>query len=225
MVRLPDGFHCYRAPDDAPEVTALPARSAGYITFGSFNNLPKVTPVVVATWARVLDEVPGSRLLFKSRQLADIAICQRCLEMFAANGIDGERLELVPRISSTKEHLAVYDRIDLALDTFPYGGTTTTCEALWMGVPVVTLKADRHAGRVGASLLTTLGLEELIANTTQAYVAAVAAVAGDLDRLADMRAGLRQRLQASKLCDRAGFARDIEAAYREMWRRWCVENS
>jgi len=168
---------------------------------------------------------PGSHLLIKSKQFADLATRESYLKAFAANGIAEERIELVPWVESRAGHLDLYGRIDVALDTFPYNGTTTTCEALWMGVPVVTLKADRHAGRVGASLLTTLGLEELIANTTQAYVAAVAALAGDLDRLADMRAGLRQRLQASKLCDRAGFARDIEAAYREMWRRWCVENS
>lgn len=225
LVRLPNGFHCYQPLAGAPEVDALPAQEMGHLTFGSFNTFPKVSENVITTWAKVLSEVPNSRLLLKAWQFADEAVRERCLDIFRANGIADERLELVPRIAAPEEHLGLYGRVDMALDTFPYGGTTTTCEALWMGVPVVTLKADRHAGRVGASLLTTLGLEELIADTAEAYVAAAAALAGDLDRLADMRAGLRQRLQASKLCDRAGFARDIEAAYREMWRRWCVANS
>ena len=120
-----------------------------------------------------------------------------------------------------REHLALYDRVDIALDPFPYNGTTTTCEALWMGVPVVTLRGDRHAGRVGASLLTQVGLSDLIADSTEAYVEMAVALTSDPARLCELRQSLRPRMAASPLCDAPAFARKVEAAYRTMWRRWC----
>lgn len=221
LVRLPHGLHCYGPPADAPEVAALPLHAAGHVTFGSFNNLTKVSPDVIEAWSQVLRETPSSRLLLKSHQLADDSTRERYLEAFAENGIDGHRLELVPRSPSTREHLDLYGSIDVALDTFPYNGTTTTCEALWMGVPVVTLAGDCHAGRVGASLLTRLGLQELIADTPDTYIEKAIELAVDAGRLAGLRAGLRGRMEASPLCDPDGFAADVEAAYRGMWRRWC----
>lgn len=221
LIRLSRGFHCYGAPADAPEVGEIPALKLGFVTFGSCNNLAKVTPEVVETWAQVISEVPDSRMLIKCGSFADAMTQQRFREMFAAQGIASEALEFAPGIFSLSGHLGFYGRIDIALDTFPYNGTTTTCEALWMGVPVLTLLGNRHAGRVGASLLTHLGLPELIAETVDSYVAKTAELASDLDRLAELRAGLRPRMQASSMCDRAGFARDIETAYRDIWRRWC----
>lgn len=221
LVRLPHGFLCYRPPEYSPAVAPLPARGAGRITFASFNNLAKVTPDVVRLWARLVAAVPGSRLLLKARQLADPDTAERFSTLFEAAGLGADRLELAPWIVAAEAHLALYDRVDIALDPFPYNGTTTTCEALWMGVPVVALRGDRHAGRVGASLLTAAGLETLIAETPEDYVARAASLAGDLDALAVLRAGLRERLAASPLTDAAGFAKSMEAAYRVMWRRWC----
>ncbi len=221
VVRLPEGYHCYRPPDNAPEVGPLPAEAAGRITFGSFNHLPKLSDPAIALWARLLAELPDARLLLKNRCFADAGTRQRFAEKFAAAGIEAERLALKPWVGAHRDHLALYNRIDLALDSFPYNGTTTTCEALWMGVPVVTFCGDRHAGRVGASLLTRVGLEDLIAPDEAGYFTTALALARDPDRLSALRAGLRARMSASPLCDETGFARAVELAYRDMWRRWC----
>ncbi|MDX1484314.1 MAG: tetratricopeptide repeat protein [Alphaproteobacteria bacterium] len=224
LVRLPDGFLCYAPSASAPDIGPLPALETGRVTFGSFNNLSKVTPKVVEAWSRLLEKVEGSRLIIKSGPMADEETRQRYEALFAECGIGSERLELLSRIPSKSGHLGAYGRVDIGLDPFPYNGTTTTCEALWMGVPVVTLLGDRHSGRVGASLLTRLGLTELIAEDREAYVETAVALAGDLDRLAGLRARLRQRMTASPLCDAKGFARRIEAAYRRMWGAWCAKH-
>ena len=142
--------------------------------------------------------------------------------MFGAHRIDAGRVELCSWIASTSGHLGAYGRIDIGLDPFPYNGTTTTCEALWMGVPVITLGGDRHSGRVGASILTRVSLADLVAETEADYVEMAVALANDLDRLSAMRRDLRSRMQMSPLCDAHTFARDVEAAYREMWRRVCA---
>jgi protein O-GlcNAc transferase len=216
---LPHGFLCYRPPDTAPPVGPLPALATGHVTFGSFNNLAKITPEVVAAWAAVLHRVPGSRLLLKAGAFGDAEGRARYVALFAAAGIPAERLDLVAQIPGTAAHLAAYDRLDIALDPFPYNGTTTTCEALWMGVPVLTLAGRLHAGRVGASLLVPLGLEAWIAADEDDYVAAAARLAANLPALAALRARLRPCLAQAPLCDAAGFARQMEAAYRRMWRR------
>ncbi len=221
VVRLPAGFHCYQPPADAPDVGPLPAEATGCITFGSFNHLPKLSDPAIALWARLLGEIPDARLLLKNRCFADAGTRERFAGKFAAAGIDDGRVALETWIGSHRDHLALYNRVDLGLDSFPYNGTTTTCEALWMGVPVVTLRGDRHAGRVGASLLTRVGLEDLIARDEADYIAKALALARDPDRLAALRAGLRARMSDSPLCNEAGFARAAEQAYRCMWRRWC----
>ena len=140
LIRLPQGFLCYGPPEDAPGVSGLPARKNGHITFGSFNNLPKINPEVIGLWSRLLQQVPDSCLLLKSKQFADDHVRQRFLDLFSACGIAAERMRLLPRVASTAGHLAVYHQVDIGLDPFPYNGTTTTCEALWMGVPVITLR-------------------------------------------------------------------------------------
>jgi predicted O-linked N-acetylglucosamine transferase (SPINDLY family) len=132
-----------------------------------------------------------------------------------------DRVDLLPWLPDGNAHLALYDRIDIALDPFPYNGVTTTCEALWMGVPVVTLRGERHAGRIGASLLTHLGLTDMIADTVEGYVEIAVALAGDPARLNDLRRSLRPRMAASQLCDGPAFARKIETAFRTMWQNWC----
>ncbi|HOL69833.1 MAG TPA: tetratricopeptide repeat protein [Bryobacteraceae bacterium] len=217
LVRLPRGFLCYQPPANAPEPGPPPVLETGHITFGLFNALPKVRPAVVAAWAAILRRVPGSRLLLKSRALADEETRRRLLEMFAGQGIEEARIEIVGTTSSHARHLAFYSRVDIALDTFPYHGTTTTCEALWMGVPVVVLAGATHVSRVGVSLLEQVGLGELAAGNEAAYVERAAALAGNISKLKEIRAGLRGRMAASPLTDAAGFTRDLEAAYRRMW--------
>jgi predicted O-linked N-acetylglucosamine transferase (SPINDLY family) len=224
LVRLGPGFLCYRPPP-APEPGPPPLDRNGFVTFGSFNNLNKVNDRVIALWAALLHREATARLLLKSRQLACGSVREALRRAFAGHGIGDGRLELLGWTPAASGHLETYRRIDLALDPFPYNGTTTTCEALWMGVPVVTLAGDRHAARVGASLLGQLGLDGLVAGDAAGYVAIAASLAGDPERLAGLRATLRDRMRAAPLCDAPGFARRIEAAYREMWRRWCRDGS
>lgn len=222
LIRLPGCFLCYKPVVEAPEVVVLPALNNGYITFGSFNMLSKVNERVVALWADVLRAVPQSRLLLKSAPLTDNATTERYYDLFESQGIGRERVALIGHTATQVEHLEYYGRVDIALDTFPYNGTTTTCEALWMGVPVITLAGERHSGRVGVSLLNAVGLQEWIAESVEHYVAISAHMAADLSRLASLRAGLRASVAVSSLCDGKAFAVKIEAAYREMWRTWCL---
>ena len=222
LVRVRPPFLCYRPFDHAPVVSAPPARRAGHITFGSFNNLPKLTPEVIKLWARVLRAVRGSRLLIKTEQMGDRPTADALRRRFAREDIAPHRIELVKWRARTADHLAAYARVDVALDPFPFNGVTTTCEVLWMGVPVVTLRGDRPYGRVGASLLASVGLPDLITKDAESYVRTAAGMAGDPSRLMNLRFGLRERMRASPLCDEAGFARAMEQAYRRMWRAWCA---
>lgn len=221
LVRLPGGFLCYQPIQDSPDVAELPCDHAGHITFGCFNNSAKITPEVIALWSAILNDLPDARLLLKSRQLASPGLQERYREQFARHGVDPQRIDMLSRTKSTNDHLALYHRVDIALDPFPYNGTTTTCEALWMGVPVVALEGDRHAGRVGVSLLNSVGLAEFIASDAAAYKTIALKLARDPDELAALRAGLRARLQASPLLDRGRFAADVEDAYRMMWHHYC----
>jgi predicted O-linked N-acetylglucosamine transferase (SPINDLY family)/glycosyltransferase involved in cell wall biosynthesis len=222
LVRLPRGFLCYMPPRDAPPVAPPPAERSGVVTFASFNALAKITPRMLAIWARILLQVPESRLILKSHSgLSDQATRKRLLETFAVAGVEPHRVELHGRIATLAAHLELYHRVDIALDTFPYCGTTTTCEAMWMGVPVITLAGRAHVSRVGVSLLMQMGLPEMIAETPDGYVRKAAKLAADLPALADLRTNLRPRLSASPLMDGPGFARNVETAYRQMWHTWC----
>jgi protein O-GlcNAc transferase len=220
LVRLPGGFLCYGGHDGAPAPGPAPCMATGTVTFGSFNSPPKLSAATLDTWAQVLARLPRARLLLKGKPFADAATRALYLNRLAERGVVPERVELAAWLPD-QAHLALYDRIDIALDPFPYNGTTTTCQALWMGVPVVALRGDRHASRVGASLLTQIGLTDLIADSVGAYVETAVALAGNPARLADLRHSLRPRMAASPLCDAAGFARKIEQAYRTMWQRRC----
>lgn len=220
LIRLPHGFLCYLPSSKAPEVAPLPVRKSGHVTFGSFNNLAKVTPENVAVWARILHRVPQARLLLKAHALADDETRCRYHALFAEADVPAERVELVGWQPSAQGHLALYDRVDIGVDTFPYNGTTTTCEAMWMGVPVVTLAGDRHAARVGASLLHTVGLDENITQTLDDYVERAIELVGNEAKLADLRASLRERMERSQLCNSNLITGTIESAYRAMWRRW-----
>ena len=218
LVRLDPCAWCYQ-PRASPPVTPRPD---GPITFGSFNTFVKVTAPMLHLWSRILKAVPDSRLLLKALALGSESTRQRVRGLLGQEGIGPERLELRGGEPHYADHLALYHRIDVALDTFPYHGTTTTCEALWMGVPVVTLAGSCHVSRVGVSLLTTAGLPELVATTTEEYLQIAASLAHDRPRLTHLRATLRPQLQQSPLMDAPRFARTIEAAYRQMWRQWCA---
>ncbi|MBG1270968.1 tetratricopeptide repeat protein [Nostoc sp. WHI] len=220
LIRLPRCFLCYQPSPTAPAVIDLPAKSMGRITFGCFNNLPKITPEVIALWSKILQSVPNSRIILKIRWFDDQPTCDRYLSLFADCGIDSRRVKLIGVIPDPNHHLAFYGNIDIALDPFPYHGTTTTCEALWMGVPVITLAGQTHVSRVGVSLLTTVGLPELIAYTPEEYVDKAVALASDLPTLSQLRANLRQQVAASPLCDAVAHTQAMEAIYRQFWQQF-----
>jgi len=223
LLRLPDCFLCYLPPAGAPEVGPLPALANGFVTFGSFNNLAKINPTVLEAWASLLNAVPHSRLLIKNYSLADAESRRRLLTFFQERGVGRDRIDLHGMVRETAEHLALYNRIDIALDTFPYNGTTTTCEALWMGVPVVSLRGPCHSGRVGQSLLTCVGLADLVAVSPEDYLARCLDLATNPDRLTHLRSSLRERMQASPLMDGERLVQDLEMALRECWERWCSD--
>ncbi len=216
LIRLEHGFLCYQPDASTPGVTGLPSLTQGHITFGSFNNLAKVRPEVIKAWAAILHAVPGSHLLLKAKQLRDNEIRDRYLNMFTAEGIAADRIELLGMLPRKEDHLNLYNRIDIGLDPFPYNGTTTTCEALWMGVPVVTIQGDRHGGRVGASVLHRVGLEELVAVSAEEYIRIACTLAADRQQLQALRVGLRQQLQESELMDSESFTRHLEDIYRQV---------
>jgi predicted O-linked N-acetylglucosamine transferase (SPINDLY family) len=220
LIRLPKCAWCYNKLADGPGVSELPASKAGHVTFCSFNNFAKVNEPLLRLWGRILQSVPGSRLLIKANALDSPSTQQRVRDWASGAGIDQNRLDLCGWLSLA-EHYARYGQVDIALDTFPYHGTTMTCEALWMGVPVVTLAGGSHLSRVGVSLLTNVGLPELVAESADDYVRIAADLGGDLSRLRGMRATLRKRMEDSPLLDAAGFTKNLEAAYRQAWRQWC----
>lgn len=224
LVRLPHGFLCYQPQHGSPGIGPLPSADTGYVTFGSFNNQSKITSGVIAVWSAILQAVPDSRLILKNISLKDPSTQKRVRREFMRHGVSGSRLDLRGPIWHVVDHQSVYNQVDIALDPFPYNGTTTTYEALWMGVPVIVLAGDMHAGRVGVSILTQLGLADFIANSTEDYVRLAAALAGNPQRLSQLRATLRNTMAASTLCDAGRFARDVEAAYRMMWRQWCADS-
>lgn len=222
LVRLPRAFFCYRPSPDAPEVNRLPALERGEVTFGSFNNVTKLNADVIETWASILARVPNSRLLvlayrgdYLQSQLGEAA---------RRHGVDPSRVELCSK-RPRAEYLALMQSVDIALDAFPFNGHTTTCDLVWMGVPVVSLAGDSYASRFGGSVLANVGLESLITTCREDYVQRAVKLAEDLDHLAKLRGLLRSQMAASPLLDFAGFTRHVEAACRRMWRRWCVSSA
>jgi protein O-GlcNAc transferase len=218
-IRLPETYWCYSPGGPTPEPSPPPVEAAGHITFGCLNNFAKVSPAL-DLWAEVLKIVPESRLIVHSPPGIHLDAVR---ERFAGKDISLDRLEF-PHQQPWSQYVRTYGRIDIALDPFPWGGGITTCDALWMGVPVVSLVGGTAVGRGGTSILANIGLPELIAQTPEQYVKIAVALAGDLPRLAELRGSLRQRMRASPLMDAPRFAREIEAAYRQMWRNWCEKN-
>lgn len=218
--RLPGTFLPFEPSAEAPEVGPPPLPRNGHPTFCSFNNFLKVNPQTLRVWARILEALPEARLRIKTLAMREPAVRDMTLDTLRAAGCDLDRVIMQPPVLSYAEHLSTYGDVDVALDTFPYQGTTTTCEALWMGVPVVSRMGDRHAARVGPTLLHAVGLDECIATSEDDYVEKAVRLATDPARLAALRAGLRSRMRASVLCDVPGFVRNLEVAYREMVARF-----
>ncbi len=208
VLRMPDGYVCYDPPEYAPSVRRLPAQDSGRVTFGCFNNPAKITTPVIETWARILGRLPGSRLVLKYKGWDDLGVSQRIADLFASCAISADRLEFLGA-SPHAELLDEYNRIDLALDSFPYSGGLTTCEALWMGVPVITCPFETFASRHSLSHLSNVGLTETIARDLDEYVQLAAEFASNLPRLAALRSGLRARMAASPLCDGKRFATNL----------------
>jgi protein O-GlcNAc transferase len=218
LLRLPSVYMVFTPPADSPPVNALPAAESGRVTFGSFNALSKITPQVVALWSRILNAVPGSRLLMAT--VPEGRTRARLTAQFAAAGVGAERLEWHDRLPQAA-FLALHHRADIALDPFPFCGTTTTCQSLWMGLPVVTLSGRTHVARVGTSLLTNAGMPELVAADENEYANIATRLAGDIAKLRELREGLRTKLLHSTLMDAARFTLELEAAYRMIWVDWC----
>ncbi|MBI5142606.1 MAG: tetratricopeptide repeat protein [Nitrospirae bacterium] len=232
LIRLDDGFACFRpwqqaAPGKfAPDTGPSPSSKNGFVTFGSLNDLTKINDRVIALWSRVLLAVPGSRMLIFRNTLRG-SVLKRIEGMFAANGIPPARLDLGSELPATQHEISgymnIYNEIDIALDTSPWSGHATTCETLWMGVPVVTLRGETRAGRLSASALTSAGLPGLIAKSEDEYVSIAAELASKENFRADLRMSLRNMLTTSPLCDAADFAQRLEDAYRMAWKEWCKE--
>ena len=225
LLRMADSWYCYRPPDAAPPVNELPALRNGFVTFGSLNQYCKTNSKVLQVWAQILRAVPGSRLLVNTntRSLNDAPTQAIFINRMARLGIARERLILDDE-RPNDTHVRTYHRIDIGFETFPHNGGITTLEALWMGVPVATLVGERLAARMGLSILTTLGLAELITRTPEDYVATCVAMANDIERLRDWRAGMRARMQQSALLDTTTFTRQLEAHYRKIWEQWCAND-
>jgi protein O-GlcNAc transferase len=217
LLRLPETFLCYTPPESTIDIAVPPARRNGFITFGSFNNFAKLSPTLLGLWAKILTAVPGSRLMIKTRGLEDPGLRTLLRDRLERAGLARERLRLVSPTLDHSEHMDAYGEVDIALDAFPYHGTTTTLDALWMGVPVISLAGDRHASRVGLSILACLELTELIACSPDEYVATAVQLAADEPRLEQLRKTLRTRLAESALTDGKGFTARLEQAFLRSW--------
>jgi protein O-GlcNAc transferase len=220
LVRLPGPWCCWE-PQASPDVTAAPCVASGFVTFGSMMNLLKINDGVVDLWAKVLDAVPGSRLLIYRNTFNGMAR-DYFRKKFIDRGITPDRFEMITAAQDGMGHLQEYSKIDISLDAHPWSGHTTTCESLWMGAPLLTLRGSRPSGRMSASVLAAVGLSEFIAETPGQFVEIAAKVAGDPQGLANRRGGLREQVRRSPLCNGKVFTQGLEAAYREIWRRWCA---
>jgi len=220
-IRLPETYWCFEPIMGLPEVGTLSALREGVITFGCLNRFCKVSPHALAVWAKILRALPNSRLLLHAHEGVHRQAVRQFMQAQSAGEIASERIRFTGRVP-LMDYFRLYDGIDIALDTFPYGGGTTTCDALWMGAPVISLAGKMAVGRGGVSILANVGLPDLVAKDEENYVRIACTLAADLARLEELRATMRQRMRQSPLMDGPGFAQNIEAAYRQMWRRWCA---
>jgi protein O-GlcNAc transferase len=221
LILMPESFLCYQPERTSPEVGSLPALASGHITFGSFNYFTKVSPEVLDLWIQILKTIPDSHLILKSKCFFDRLTREYVKNLFGQQGIESLRIDLLGWTPSIRAHLEMYNYIDIGLDTFPYNGTTTTCEALWMGVPVITLAGDTHRSRVGMSLLSNIGLPELIARDAEEYHEIAVQAASDITKLKSLRNGLREKVAHSPLTNIKQFIINLENCYKDMWARYC----
>lgn len=220
LLRIDPIFWCYLPPEGVAEVGELPAMENGVVTFTSVNNFTKVTPEVQRLWAKILAAAPGSRMIMQTSALSSEHTQEKVKKIFAEEGVGAERLEFRPW-SDFNSYMKLLERSDMTLDPFPFNGGTTTCHSLWMGAPVITLAGDRHASRMGLSMMHCIGLPEFVAKTPDEYVQIAVHFANDLSRLSEIRKGMRQRLTNSPLLDGAAYTRHLENAYRQVWHTWC----
>jgi predicted O-linked N-acetylglucosamine transferase (SPINDLY family) len=225
LLRLPDCFICFQPPAHTPEPETPPCLTNGYVTFGSFNNYAKVSESLLELWAEILKAVPESHLLLKSACLGNPAQKQQLTTFFKSRNIEAQRIELEGYEPSRGGHLEQYFNMDIALDTFPYNGTTTTCEALWMGVPAITLSGNSHRTRVGKTLLENAGLGELVADSKDNYLKLAVELANNPVRISQYCTTLRATLADSNITDSFQFTRSLEAAYTTIWKKWCDDQA
>lgn len=218
LLYLPHTVLCYQPPDEAIEVSGMPALDNDYITFGSFNHLSKINPEVIRVWSQILIQTPRSKLILKNRSLSSEELQQKIITAFSKHGIGADRLKLLSHTLTRKEHLELYHQVDIALDPFPYNGHTTTCEALWMGVPVMTLKGKTHFGRVASGFMHLLNLDQWIAEHSQDYIQKIIDATQDIEQISHLRHNLRERLLNSQICDSQNFIRQLEKLYSEVWK-------
>ncbi len=223
LVRVEDCFLCYRPPKDLPAIE--PSTNTRPFTFGSFNDLRKMSPSTLRTWATILKENPETQLVLKTSRLAEQEVCDDLNSRFESLGVEPSRIKLLGRTPTTRDHLALYNTIDCSLDTFPYTGTTTTCESLAMGVPMLTLMGNAHAGRVSASLLCAIGRSDLVAPDEQAYIDLATKHAQAGLRSLEDRQTLQSQLNNSVLTDEAGYTKKIESIFASLWKTWCDKHT
>jgi protein O-GlcNAc transferase len=219
LLRMPHTQWCWRPPMDAPGVDVCPQQTNGYVTFGSFNNAIKLTDATLALWRTLMETIPKAKLV-----IGGIAVGYACERVVKALGVAAERLTFLPRVDEN-EYRRAYGRVDIALDPMPFSGATTTLDALWQGVPVLTLPGETSCSRSSASLLTALGLQDWIAHDASEWLTLAQRHANDVAALTQWRMGLRERVAASSICDRQTFTRDLESRYRAAWREWCDARS
>ena len=224
LIALPGTFACYKPPEYAPPLTPLPAEKNGFVTFGSFNNGCKMHPFIMSLWVQILNANQNSRLLLRFKGGNDRTLREYYFNQFEQLGTARDRVD-IDGWKSPAEHLQMYSQVDIALDTFPLNGHTTTCEALWMGVPTMSLVGQCHPSRFGLSVLSCLGLDFFASSAHQDYVAKAAALAQNRPALANIRNSMRARMATGGLCCAKAFAKNVEAEYRKMWLRWCQEHS
>jgi predicted O-linked N-acetylglucosamine transferase (SPINDLY family) len=220
LLRIAPCFCCFRPPPNAPAVGGLPAAKNGFVTFGSLHTLARLNDRVIELWSGILKSIPDSRLRIIRTTLAG-EIRNNLEAKFSGHGVDPGRIDLISEIPATG-HLSLYNTIDISLDTFPWSGHTTACESLWMGVPVITLHGDRHAGRMVSSILSAVGLTEWRTYSTVEYLSIAGKKAGSIEALISLRSGLRDSVAASDLCNAEKYARKVEALYKKIWQDYCA---